>query len=102
MELTDLLIRGSNIAVVVFVVSSMLGVGLGLTVGEIIAPLKNARLVALSLVANFVLAPLAAFGLWRGLGLDEPLGIGLLLAGLAAGAPFLIKLAEFSKGDLAF
>jgi bile acid:Na+ symporter, BASS family len=101
-ELTDILIRGSSVAVVVFVVSSTLGVGLSLTVGEILAPLKNARLVALSLVANFVLAPLAALGLWRALGLDEPLGIGLLLCGLAAGAPFLIKLAEFAKSDLAF
>ena len=102
MELTDILIRGSSVAVVVFVVSSTLGVGLSLTVGEILAPLKNARLVALSLVANFVLAPLAALGLWRALRLDEPLGIGLLLCGLAAGAPFLIKLAEFAKSDLAF
>ena len=102
MELTDILIRGSSVAVVVFVVSSTLGVGLSLTVGEILAPLKNARLVALALVANFVLAPLAALGLWRALGLDEPLGIGLLLCGLAAGAPFLIKLAEFAKSDLAF
>ena len=63
MELTEILIRGSSVAVVVFVVSSTLGVGLSLTVGEILAPLKNARLVALSLVANFVLAPLAALGL---------------------------------------
>ena len=102
MELTDLLIRGSSLAVVVFVVSSTLGVGLSLTVGQILAPLKNARLVALSLAANFVLAPLAALGLSRALGLDEPLGIGLLLCGLAAGAPFLIKLAEFAKADLAF
>ena len=102
MELTDILIRGSSVAVVVFVVSSTLGVGLSLTVGEILAPLKNARLLALSLAANFVLAPLAALGLWRALGLDEPLGIGLLLCGLAAGAPFLIKLAEFAKSDLAF
>ena len=102
MALTDLLIRGSSVAVVVFVVSSMLGVGLSLTVGQILAPLKNARLVVLSLAANFVLAPLVALGLWRVLGLDEPLGIGLLLCGLAAGAPFLIKLAEFAKADLAF
>ena len=102
MELTDLLIRGSSLAVIGFVVSSTLGVGLSLTVGEILAPLKNARLVALSLAANFVLAPLAALGLWRALGLDEPFGIGLLLCGLAAGAPFLIKLAEFAKADLAF
>ena len=102
MALTDLLIRGSSVAVVVFVVSSTLSVGLSLTVGQILAPLKNTRLVVLSLVANFVLAPLAALGLWRALGLDEPLGIGLLLCGLAAGAPFLIKLAEFAKADLAF
>jgi BASS family bile acid:Na+ symporter len=102
MALTELLIRGSSGAVAVFVVSSTLGVGLSLTVGQILAPLKNARLVALSLAANFVLAPLVALGLWRVLGLDEPLGIGLLLCGLAAGAPFLIKLAEFAKADLAF
>src|SRR6476646_4637368 len=102
MALTDLLIRGSSVAVVVFVVSSTLGVGLSLTIGQILAPLKNARLVVLSLAANFVLAPLVALGLWRVLGLDEPLGIGLLLCGLAAGAPFLIKLAEFAKADLAF
>ena len=102
MALTDLLIRGSSVAVVVFVVSSTLGVGLSLTVSQILAPLKNARLVVLSLAANFVLAPLVALGLWRVLGLDEPLGIGLLLCGLAAGAPFLIKLADFAKADLAF
>ena len=102
MEVTDLLLQGSNVAVVFFVVSSTLGVGLGLTVSQILAPLKNFRLVALSLAANFVLAPLVAFGLWRGFGLDEPLGIGLLLCGLAAGAPFLIKLSEFAKADMAF
>lgn len=102
MEVTNLLLQGSNIAVVFFVVSSTLAVGLSLTVGQTVAPLKNIRLVALSLTANFVLAPLAAFGLWKVFGLDEPLGIGLLLCGLAAGAPFLIKLAEFAKADMAF
>ena len=33
---------------------------------------------------------------------DEPLGVGLLLLGTAAGAPFLPKLAQIAKGDLAF
>ena len=89
MALTDLLLRGSSAAVVVFVVSSTLRVSASsLTVGQILARLKNARLVVLSLAANFVVAPLVALGLWRVLGLDEPLGIGLLLCGLAAGAPF--------------
>lgn len=102
MSLSELVIKSANAAVVVFVVSSTLGVGLSLTVAEILKPLRNLRLLALSLAANFVLMPLAALALWRGLGLEEPFGVGLLLCGLAAGAPFLIKLAEFSKGDMAF
>ena len=88
MALTDLLIRGSSVAIVVFVVSSTLGVGLSLTVGQILAPLKNARLVVLSLAANFVLAPLLALGLWRVLGLDEPLGSACCCAGWRRARPF--------------
>jgi BASS family bile acid:Na+ symporter len=84
------------------VVTSTLGVGLSLTVGQILAPLRNARLVILSLLANFVLAPAAALLLGKALRLDEPFAVGLLLCGLAAGAPFLIKLAEFAKANLAF
>ena len=46
--MTEILVRGADIAVVFFVVSSTLGVGLSLTVGQILAPLKNPRLVASS------------------------------------------------------
>ena len=100
--MTELLIKGANASVVVFVVSSTLSVGLGLTVPQILAPLRNGRLVVLSLLANFVLAPIVAIGLTRVLGLDEPLGIGLLLVGLAGGAPFLLKLADLARGDMPF
>jgi len=89
-------------AMLSFVVSSMLAMGAGLTVARIIEPLHNIRLVALALLANFVLMPLGAFALAKVLWLDEPLGIGLLLLGCAAGAPFLPKLAELAKGNLAF
>jgi len=98
---TELAVRGSNIAVVIFVVASTLGVGLRLTPAQILAPLKDVRVVSLTLVANFVAAPLVALGLWHLFDLDEALGVGLLLCGLAAGAPFLIKLAEFAKADTA-
>jgi bile acid:Na+ symporter, BASS family len=76
--------------------------GLNLTVGQIITPLRNVRLVTLSLLVNFVLMPLAAVGLATLLRLDEPLSVGLLLLGSAAGAPFLPKLAQIAKADLAF
>ena len=98
----ELLQKATPFAMLVFVLSSMLAMGLGLTVGEIVAPLRNARLVVLSLLVNFVLMPLAATGLATLLRLDEPLGVGLLLLGSAAGAPFLPKLAQIARGNLAF
>jgi bile acid:Na+ symporter, BASS family len=100
--LFDLLGIAARVAVLCFVVSSMLAMGAGLTPAQILEPLRNARLVALSLLANFVLMPVCAFALAKALSLDEPLGVGLLLLGCAAGAPFLPKLAELAKGNLAF
>ena len=85
-----------------FVVSSMLAMGAGLTVAKIIEPLRDVRLVVLALLANFALMPLGAFALAKALWLDEQLGVGLLLLGCAAGAPFLPKLAELAKGNLPF
>jgi BASS family bile acid:Na+ symporter len=98
----EILSKAIPIVMLVFVLSSMLAMGLGLTVGQIIAPLRSFRLVALSLAANFVVMPLVALGLGKVLRLDEPLGVGLLVLGAAAGAPFLPLLAQLAKGNLAF
>jgi BASS family bile acid:Na+ symporter len=100
--LMDLLSKAATVAMLTFVVSSMLAMGAGLTIAGIIEPLRNARLVVLVLLANFVLMPLGAFALAQVFQLDEPLGVGLLVLGCAAGAPFLPKLAELAKGNLAF
>src|SRR5436305_1257527 len=89
-------------AMLAFVVSSMLAVGVSLTVGQVVAPLRNGRVVSLALLANFVLMPLGAILVARLLWLDEPLRVAFLLLGTAAGAPFLPKLAGIAKGDLAF
>jgi len=98
----ELLAKAVPVALLVFVVSSMLAVGLSLTVGQILTPLRDARLVILALVANFVLMPFAAVLIARVFRLDQPLGMALVLLGGAAGAPFLPKLAGVTKGDLAF
>ena len=100
--LMELLSKASTVAMLSFVVSSMLAMGAGLTIPQIAEPLRNAWLVGLALLANFVVMPLGALALAKMLWLDEPFGIGLLLLGCAAGAPFLPKLAELAKGNLAF
>jgi predicted Na+-dependent transporter len=98
----ELLSALSNVFTLLFVVSSMFSMGLSLTVAQVLQPLKNARLVAMALVANFVLVPAAAYVLSRVIPMEPPLQIGLLLIGTAAGAPFLPKLAQIAKADVPF
>src|SRR3954454_14806723 len=98
----ELLRKAVPIAMFAFVVSSMLAVGLSLTISQIVSPLRNRKLVLLALLANFVLMPAGALAIDRLLRLDQPLGIALLLLGAAAGAPFLPKLAVIARVNLAF
>ncbi|WP_440991781.1 bile acid:sodium symporter family protein [Haloarchaeobius baliensis] len=92
----------ATLSVLVFVVTSMLAMGLNLTVGQILDPLSDLRLVGKALLANFVLIPLLAYLILLVIPLTDAQSIGLILLATAAGAPFLPKLVEFAKGDIAF
>ncbi|GEK20815.1 bile acid:sodium symporter family protein [Cellulomonas xylanilytica] len=100
--MSDALLDVAKVAILTFVLASMVALGLSLTVRQIVEPLRNARLVVLALVSNFVVAPAVAWGLAEVLGLDDSLTLGLLLLGTAAGAPFLPKLAQLAKGDVPY
>ena len=91
-----------NLSVLVFVLASMFGMGLSLTLKQVFAPMRNVSLVLRSLAANFILAPLLAFLLAWIIGLEQSLAIGLFVLAVAAGSPLLAKLAEIAKGDRAF
>ena len=91
-----------NLFTLAFVVTSMLSMGLSLTVSQILQPLRNTRLVIMALGANFVLVPAVAFALSRIIPLEQDVQIGLLLMGTAAGAPFLPKLAQMARANVAF
>jgi predicted Na+-dependent transporter len=91
-----------TLGVLIFIITSMLGMGFSLTIPQILEPLKNRRLIILSLVANFVLVPLLALVIVRVIPLSEGIQIGLILVGFAAGAPFLPKLVHVAKGGMAF
>jgi BASS family bile acid:Na+ symporter len=92
----------AQLSVLVFVISSMLSMGLSLTTKQIIDPLRNTRLVVLALVANFVIVPIAAYAITLLLTLPESIEVGLILISMAAGAPFLPKLVQVAKGNTAF
>ena len=100
--MADVLTVIVKLSAIVFVLSSMLAMGLSLTIPQIVAPLRNLKLVILALAVNFVAVPLLVWGIQAVMNLDQDIYTGLLLMATAAGAPFLPKLAQTAKGDMAF
>lgn len=85
----------------IFVVSTMLSVGLQLNLGDISTSLNDRRWLVRALLANFVLLPGLAFAVANLLQLDAPLTAGLLILATAPGGPVLIKLVTLAKADTA-
>jgi BASS family bile acid:Na+ symporter len=90
-----------TIAVYVFILSSMFLTGLMVTIGDLIAPVHNRRLLSLSLFANFIIVPLIAITLIMLIPMNPELAAGLLLVAIAAGAPSTAKVAQFTGGNVA-
>src|SRR3954452_18743264 len=101
-ETTRELLAGiSQLATLAFAVSTMLAMGMGLTLRELLEPLRNVRFILAALVINFVIVPAVAWLMSQVLGLAPDIRIGLLLIGCAAGAPGVPKLVHIAKGDAA-
>ena len=90
-----------NLFIFAFIVGSMITLGLGLTIPQIIEPFKNLKMVILSVIANFVAVPLFALGLVWMLPVSEGVRIGILLLSIGGGAPFIPKIVETAKGNIA-
>jgi len=98
MELLTLLF---NISIVIFVIATMVSIGFGLRVSEIIEPLKSPILILNVLITNFVIVPLSILVIVSIIPIDEGAKIGLIILSLASGAPFTPKLVEIAKGNIA-
>jgi BASS family bile acid:Na+ symporter len=98
----DFLLALSNLFVMVFVVCSMLSLGMNLTVAQILESLQDRGLVIKALVANFVIVPILAYVILLIIPMEEGLKTGLICMATAAGAPFLPKLVQVAKGNIPF
>ncbi len=85
----------------IFVISTMLNVGLTQMFSDITEHLRNYRFVLKMLLAHFVLAPLLMIFVLTFTSFDPALKAGLLIFAVCAGAPFLIKLTQMAKHDVA-
>ena len=85
----------------VFIIATMLNVGLTQKPSDIVEPLKNWPFVLKMLLANFVFAPLLMIIALHFAPFDPALKAGLLIFSLGAGAPLLIKLTQTAKHEVA-
>ena len=87
--------------ILTYVISAMLALGLSLTVGQIVGPLRNLRITISAVVASYVILPLLAALIARFFGLDPALRYGLVLLAMAAGAEAGPILAAKSNANVA-
>jgi predicted Na+-dependent transporter len=93
----------------VFSITTLGAMGLGVTIDEIAAPLRNRRAFLLALAANFVLVPMIALvvvTVFQNIASDgglltEPQKVALVLLAVAAGAHLGPSLVQAAKGNAA-
>lgn len=95
------IVRGIAGALVpIFVVSIMLNVGLTQRPTRFLGHLRNGRFLARMLLANLVVVPALMVLATTVVELEPIYRAGLIVFGLAAGAPFLIALTKQSENDI--
>jgi BASS family bile acid:Na+ symporter len=96
----DTLVIIANVALDLFTITSMLAVGMSLTVEQIVKPLRSPRLLVVMLAASFVLVPLLAIALTLVVPMGDEQKTALILLAACAGGPFIPQLIKMAKGDL--
>jgi len=100
--MNDFLMPIAKLCLLVFVVSALFGTGATLTVRQILDPLRNIRLVIISLLVSFLMVPLIAFVITRIHPLETPLQVGLILLSMTAGSEALPKISGIVKGSTGY
>jgi BASS family bile acid:Na+ symporter len=86
-----------NASLAVMILSLVAGLGLSLTLHQILEPLRKVRVLVATVIANSVLAPLIAIGFCHLFPLSTQARVGVELAAMAAAGPVGMKAAEFTK-----
>jgi len=85
--MTEILDHLYNLMTLVFVLGTMISMGLSLTVAQVTGPLRKTRFVIMALVINFLIVPAAAYFLTLIIPMNETLVTGLILVALAGARP---------------
>ena len=99
-KINEVLLFASYAGIIICAVLGMLAVVLSYTPQKIHKSLQDGKLLILAILLSLVLVPVVAFIFITGFTLPVSLAAGLLLMGLAAGAPFLPRPVWFGNENL--
>lgn len=88
-----------NGLVLVTLVEMMVAVGLGVTVAELLAILRQGPLVLRAALANYLCVPLATLLLLTTFAPEPMVGVGFLILAACPGAPFSHLCVKIARGD---
>jgi BASS family bile acid:Na+ symporter len=89
-----------KLATVAALAAIMVSIGLKVSFQEVLASARDTRVVALSILANFVLVPIVTVGLLYGLQAPALASVGFLVLAVCPGAPVVPPFATIARGDV--
>ena len=90
-----------QVFVALFLFLTMFGMGSTLTVASFVQVARRPLPLLIGLASQFGWMPLIAYGLARGLALDDPLALGLILMGASSGGTTSNLFTYLARADLA-
>lgn len=84
----------------IFVFLTMFNVGINRVMSDFTEYVDEWPFFLRMIVINLVVAPIIMWLMLQVVSLSEPLEVGLLIFSMVAGAPFVIKLTQYSEHDL--
>src|SRR5262245_23042093 len=90
-----------NLVVTLTLIEMMVTVGLGVPLVDLVGVVRNGRLVARALLANYVLVPAATVGLLFLFDAQPMVSAGFLILAVCPGAPYGPPFTAIAKGNVA-
>jgi BASS family bile acid:Na+ symporter len=94
--------QASDITLQLFVVSTMLALGLRIPLNEVTRGLRDLRSLIPGAALNLLVIPALGVLVADAFGLPPALRAGFVLIAMSPGAPLALKLIEFAHGEMAF
>jgi bile acid:Na+ symporter, BASS family len=89
-----------NILAAITLIEMMLTIGLGVTLSDVLRVGRSWGLVVRAVLANYILVPAAAVGLWLLFHTNPMVAAGFLVAAVCPGAPYGPPLTAMAKGNV--